>query len=98
MGIKFIVATFYSVGSQGEWTFCTAFLEVLAWGVDKSTFHCRDLIHGTATTLEKRFVGKMLQVQTVVIIAGSVSNTDWSWSTLFADYDNDGLQDLFVSK
>jgi hypothetical protein len=29
-------------------------------------------------------------------IAG-VSNTDWSWSALFADYDNDGLQDLFIS-
>ncbi|HYC84872.1 MAG TPA: VCBS repeat-containing protein [Chryseosolibacter sp.] len=26
-----------------------------------------------------------------------VSNTDWSWSALFADYDNDGLQDLFVT-
>ncbi|HEX5172408.1 MAG TPA: FG-GAP-like repeat-containing protein [Cyclobacteriaceae bacterium] len=26
-----------------------------------------------------------------------VSNTDWSWSALFADYDNDGMQDLFVS-
>ncbi|MEK9613488.1 MAG: CRTAC1 family protein, partial [Flavobacteriaceae bacterium] len=26
-----------------------------------------------------------------------VSNTDWSWSALFADYDNDGWQDLFVS-
>lgn len=26
-----------------------------------------------------------------------VSNTDWSWAALFADYDNDGLQDLFVS-
>jgi hypothetical protein len=26
-----------------------------------------------------------------------VSNTDWSWTALFADYDNDGLQDLFVS-
>lgn len=29
-------------------------------------------------------------------IAG-VSNTDWSWSALLADYDNDGLQDLFVT-
>ncbi len=29
-------------------------------------------------------------------IAG-VSNTDWSWSALFADFDNDGFQDLFVS-
>ncbi|MDH3650237.1 MAG: VCBS repeat-containing protein, partial [Saprospiraceae bacterium] len=26
-----------------------------------------------------------------------VSNTDWSWSSLFADFDNDGLKDLFVS-
>ncbi len=25
-----------------------------------------------------------------------VSNTDWSWSVLFADYDNDGYRDLFV--
>ena len=28
-------------------------------------------------------------------IAG-VSHTDWSWSTLFADFDNDGKKDLFV--
>ncbi|HYG17645.1 MAG TPA: VCBS repeat-containing protein [Ohtaekwangia sp.] len=26
-----------------------------------------------------------------------ISNTDWSWSALFADYDNDGLQDLFIA-
>ena len=26
-----------------------------------------------------------------------ISNTDWSWAPLFADYDNDGLKDLFVS-
>ncbi|HVS97154.1 MAG TPA: FG-GAP-like repeat-containing protein [Puia sp.] len=26
-----------------------------------------------------------------------VSNTDWSWSPLFADFDNDGRKDLFVS-
>ncbi|MFZ9047103.1 MAG: CRTAC1 family protein, partial [Cyclobacteriaceae bacterium] len=29
-------------------------------------------------------------------IAG-ISNTDWSWAALFADFDNDGFQDLFVS-
>ncbi len=29
-------------------------------------------------------------------IAG-VSNTDWSWSALFSDFDNDGNKDLFVS-
>lgn len=26
-----------------------------------------------------------------------VSNTDWSWAGLFADYDNDGWKDLFVT-
>lgn len=26
-----------------------------------------------------------------------MSNTDWSWSPLFADFDNDGLKDLFIS-
>jgi hypothetical protein len=26
-----------------------------------------------------------------------VSNTDWSWSALFADFDGDGYKDLFVS-
>jgi enediyne biosynthesis protein E4 len=32
----------------------------------------------------------------VAQLAG-VSNTDWSWSPLLADYDNDGLKDLFIS-
>ncbi len=26
-----------------------------------------------------------------------VSNTDWSWSALFADFDNDGWKDLFIT-
>ncbi|HEY9007421.1 MAG TPA: VCBS repeat-containing protein [Ohtaekwangia sp.] len=26
-----------------------------------------------------------------------VSNTDWSWSPLFADFDNDGWKDLFIT-
>ena len=26
-----------------------------------------------------------------------VSNTDWSWSALFADFDNDGNKDLFIT-
>ncbi|MBC7828939.1 MAG: VCBS repeat-containing protein [Chitinophagaceae bacterium] len=29
-------------------------------------------------------------------IAG-ISNTDWSWAALFADYDNDGWKDLFIT-
>jgi hypothetical protein len=30
------------------------------------------------------------------MLAG-ISSTDWSWGPLFADFDNDGLKDLFVS-
>ncbi|MEO5564580.1 MAG: VCBS repeat-containing protein [Chitinophagaceae bacterium] len=26
-----------------------------------------------------------------------VSNTDWSWASLFADFNNDGLKDLFIT-
>lgn len=26
-----------------------------------------------------------------------ISNTDWSWAPLFADYDNDGQKDLFIT-
>ena len=26
-----------------------------------------------------------------------ISNTDWSWAPLWADFDNDGMKDLFVS-
>jgi hypothetical protein len=26
-----------------------------------------------------------------------ISNTDWSWSSLFADFDNDGRKDLFIT-
>lgn len=29
-------------------------------------------------------------------VAG-ISNTDWSWSALFADFDNDGNKDLFIT-
>jgi enediyne biosynthesis protein E4 len=32
----------------------------------------------------------------VAQLAG-VSNTDWSWSALLADYDNDGAKDLFIT-
>lgn len=32
----------------------------------------------------------------IALMAG-VAATDWSWSPLFADFDNDGIKDLFVS-
>jgi enediyne biosynthesis protein E4 len=49
------------------------------------------------------FMRNMLQINNgdgtfseIAQLAG-VSNTDWSWSILFADYDNDGYKDLFLS-
>ena len=30
-------------------------------------------------------------------LLNNVADTDWSWSPLFADFDNDGHQDLFIS-
>ena len=34
---------------------------------------------------------------TDIAASSGVSGTDWSWSTLFADYDGDGLKDIFIS-
>lgn len=34
---------------------------------------------------------------TETALLSGVAATDWSWSTLFADYDQDGEQDIFVS-
>jgi enediyne biosynthesis protein E4 len=40
--------------------------------------------------------GQMLPYSEIGQMAG-ISETDWSWSPLFADYDNDGDKDLIIS-
>lgn len=37
-----------------------------------------------------------LRFSNIAQLAG-VSNTDWSWAPLLADFDNDGLKDLFIT-
>ena len=49
--------------------------------------------HKTPTTNDPRLTTYFSEIGQ---LAG-VSNTDWSWSPLFADFDNDGHKDLFVS-
>ncbi|MEW4922240.1 CRTAC1 family protein [Algibacter sp. 2305UL17-15] len=67
----------------------------LFWGVVDAGFHYQ-------------YMQNCLQVNTGVFEEGNpffsnvsritgVSSTDWSWGPLFADFDNDGLKDLFVS-
>jgi hypothetical protein len=49
-----------------------------------------------------QYTRNMLQINqggkhfTEVALLSGVAATDWSWSTLFADYDQDGEQDIFV--
>ena len=49
-----------------------------------------------------QYTRNMLQINqggkhfTEIAMLSGVAATDWSWSTLFADYDQDGEQDIFV--
>ena len=42
------------------------------------------------------FADSTVKFSEVAFLAG-VSSTDWSWAPLFADFDNDGLKDLFIA-
>jgi enediyne biosynthesis protein E4 len=46
--------------------------------------------------LNQGLINNELQFSEIGQMAG-ISNTDWSWSALFADYDNDGWKDLYIT-
>ncbi len=46
--------------------------------------------------LNNGIAGKGVTFSEVGQLAG-ISNTDWSWAALLADYDNDGWKDLFIT-
>ena len=59
--------------------------------------------HGLSVGYEPQYVRNTLQLNNgngtfseVGQLAG-IEATEWSWSILFADYDNDGLKDLFIT-
>src|SRR6059036_1133240 len=46
--------------------------------------------------LNRGVTGGKLRFSEIGVLAG-IAATDWSWAPLFADFDNDGLKDLFVT-
>jgi hypothetical protein len=47
--------------------------------------------------MHRGFTEDSLPVFSEIGQLAGVSNTDWSWASLFADFDNDGWKDLFVT-
>jgi len=60
------------------------------WSMVEIGYH-----HQYMTNMLQHNIGNGLFKETAQL--SGVSKTDWSWSPLFADFDNDGLKDLYVT-
>ncbi|WP_300024945.1 VCBS repeat-containing protein [uncultured Maribacter sp.] len=67
----------------------------LFWGVVNAGFHYQ-YMHNCMQLNSGIYTDGIPHFSNVSRITGT-SSTDWSWGPLFADFDNDGNKDLFVS-
>lgn len=66
----------------------------LFWSTVNSGFHYQYMYN---TLQLNRGIDNNLPVMSNVAAFAGVTSTDWSWAPLFADFNNDGWKDLFVS-
>ncbi len=67
--------------------------------VVRSGFHkqyMRNMLQLNLTAASPEKTGTGMKFSEIGQLAG-ISNTDWSWAALFADYDNDGWKDLYIT-
>jgi len=67
----------------------------LFWGTVKAGFHYQYMQN--SLQLNNGVVNDSLSDFSNVARLAGVSSTDWSWGPLFADLDNDGWKDIFIS-
>ena len=67
----------------------------LFWSTVNYGFHYQ-YMHNTLQLNRGVFNGKKPFFSNVSRLSG-ISSTDWSWGPLFADFDNDGWKDIFIS-
>ncbi|WP_461079536.1 VCBS repeat-containing protein [Spirosoma flavus] len=70
-----------------------------ALAVQSGFYHqnMRNMLHISNGNSTKRSDGLSVPTYSEVGQLAGISNTDWSWSPLLADYDNDGWKDLYVT-
>ena len=66
----------------------------LFWSTVQNGFHHQYMYN---TLQLNRGLANNLPVMSNIAAFSNVTSTDWSWAPLFADFDNDGWQDLFIT-